>query len=50
MEEFFAQFWHLIVTFINPLNLVHPEKYTEALRTAGRNVAVAHRRQRHRVR
>ena len=35
MEEFFAQFWHLIVTFINPLNLVHPEKYTEALRTAG---------------
>ena len=35
MEEFFAQFWHLIVTFINPLNLVHPEKYTEALRTNG---------------
>jgi membrane-associated protein len=35
MEEFFAQFWHLIVTFINPLNLVEPEKYTEALRTAG---------------
>jgi membrane-associated protein len=35
MEEFFAQFWHLIVTFINPLNLAHPEKYTEALRTAG---------------
>ena len=35
MEEFFAQFWHLILTFINPLNLVHPEKYTEALKTAG---------------
>src|SRR5262245_44439889 len=35
MEEFFAQFWHLIITFINPMNLVHPEKYTEALRTAG---------------
>ena len=35
MEEFFTQFWNLIVTFINPLNLVHPEKYTEALRTAG---------------
>ena len=32
MEEFVAQFWHLIVTFINPLNLAHPEKYTEALR------------------
>src|SRR5262245_9122548 len=35
MEEFFAQFWHLIVTFINPLNLQHPETYLEALKTQG---------------
>ncbi len=35
MEEFFTQFWNLIVTFINPLNLAHPEKYTEALQAAG---------------
>ena len=35
MDEFFTQFWNLIVTFINPLNLIHPEKYTEALRTTG---------------
>jgi membrane-associated protein len=35
MEEFFAQFWNLVVTFINPLNLAHPEKYTEALRANG---------------
>jgi membrane-associated protein len=35
MEEFFAQFWNLIVTFINPVNLVHPENYTEALRANG---------------
>jgi membrane-associated protein len=35
MDEFFAQFWNLIVTFIDPRNLIHPEKYTEALRTAG---------------
>src|SRR3954449_4993192 len=35
MDEFFAQFWNLIVTFINPMNLRHPEKYTEALQTAG---------------
>jgi membrane-associated protein len=35
MEEFFTQFWNLFLTFINPLNLVHPEKYTEALRAEG---------------
>jgi len=35
MEEFFAQFWNLIVTFINPVNLAHPERYKEALDAAG---------------
>ena len=35
MEEFFTQFWNLFLTFINPLNLRHPEKYTEALQAAG---------------
>jgi membrane-associated protein len=35
MEEFFTQFWNLTLTFINPLNLAHPEKYTEALRANG---------------
>ncbi len=35
MDEFFTQFWTLIVTFINPLNLRHPELYVEALRTSG---------------
>jgi membrane-associated protein len=35
MDEFFTQFWNLFVTFINPLNLLHPEKYTEALKAAG---------------
>jgi membrane-associated protein len=35
MEEFFAQFWNLFVTFINPVNLVHPEVYSAALRTEG---------------
>jgi membrane-associated protein len=35
MDEFFTQFWNLFTTFINPLNLRHPEKYTEALQTAG---------------
>lgn len=35
MEEFFAQFWNLFVTFINPLNLVHPERYVEALQAKG---------------
>ena len=35
MEEFFTQFWNLFTTFINPLNLRHPEKYTEALQAAG---------------
>ena len=35
MEEFFTQFWNLFVTFINPLNLVHPEVYSAALRTEG---------------
>jgi len=35
MEEFFTQFWNLFQTFINPLNLRHPEKYTEALQAAG---------------
>ncbi len=35
MEEFFAQFWNLILTFINPLNLRHPEVYIEALKPPG---------------
>lgn len=35
MEDFFVQFWNLFTTFINPFNLVHPEKYTEALRAEG---------------
>jgi membrane-associated protein len=35
MEEFFAQFWNLFVTFINPVNLIHPEVYSEALRAKG---------------
>jgi membrane-associated protein len=35
MDEFFTQFWNLFTTFINPLNLRHPEKYTEALQAAG---------------
>lgn len=35
MEEFFVQFWNLVLTFINPLNLRHPELYVEALRTQG---------------
>jgi membrane-associated protein len=35
MDEFFAQFWNLIVTFIDPRNLVHPERYTEALKPPG---------------
>ncbi|HVL15575.1 MAG TPA: VTT domain-containing protein [Gemmata sp.] len=35
ISQFFAQFWNLFVTFINPLNLVHPERYVEALRAEG---------------
>jgi len=35
MEEFFAQFWTLVLTFIDPRNLVHPEVYTEALKPPG---------------
>jgi membrane-associated protein len=35
MEEFFSQFWALLVTFIDPRNLVHPEVYVAALQTAG---------------
>jgi membrane-associated protein len=35
MEAFLAEFWNLILTFINPLNLSHPERYVEALRTQG---------------
>jgi membrane-associated protein len=35
MEAFFTEFWNLILTFINPLNLSHPERYVEALRTQG---------------
>ena len=35
MEDFFVQFWNLVLTFINPLNLRHPEVYTEALRAGG---------------
>lgn len=32
---FFSQIWNLILTFINPLNLPHPERYKEALEPAG---------------
>lgn len=35
MDEFFAQFWNLVLTFIDPRNLAHPERYTEALRPPG---------------
>jgi membrane-associated protein len=35
MEEFFTQFGNLVATFIDPRNLIHPEKYTEALEKAG---------------
>src|SRR5262245_613725 len=35
MEEFFAQFWTLVLTFIDPRNLVHPEVYVEALKPPG---------------
>lgn len=35
MDEFFANFWNLFVTFINPLNLVHPEAYEAALKASG---------------
>jgi membrane-associated protein len=35
MEEFFTQFWNLFVTFINPVNLIHPEVYSAALRAEG---------------
>ncbi len=35
MEDFFAQFWNLVVTFIDPRNLLHPERYTEALKPPG---------------
>ncbi len=35
MEEFFAQFWALVLTFIDPRNLTHPEVYVEALKPPG---------------
>jgi membrane-associated protein len=35
MEAFFNEFWTLVLTFIDPRNLLHPEVYTEALRPAG---------------
>jgi membrane-associated protein len=35
MDEFFTQFWNLIVTFIDPRNLLHPENYKKALDAAG---------------
>lgn len=35
MEDFWGQIGTLILTFINPLNLPHPERYVEALQPAG---------------
>jgi membrane-associated protein len=35
MEEFFNQIWTLVVTFANPKNLRHPERYVEALKASG---------------
>lgn len=35
MDEFFAQLWNLIVVFIDPRNLPHPERYVEALKAPG---------------
>ena len=35
MEEFLAQFWTLVVTFIDPRNLTHPEVYVAALQVPG---------------
>ncbi|HYH68464.1 MAG TPA: VTT domain-containing protein [Urbifossiella sp.] len=35
MDEFFNQLWNLIVVFIDPRNLPHPERYVEALKAPG---------------
>ncbi len=35
MDEFFNQLWNLVVTFIDPRNLQHPEVYVEALKQPG---------------
>lgn len=35
MDEFFAQLWNLILVFIDPRNLPHPERYVEALKAPG---------------
>lgn len=35
MDEFFQQIWQLIVTFADPRNLSHPEKYIDALKQPG---------------
>lgn len=35
MDEFFNQLWNLILTFGDPRNLPHPERYVEALKQPG---------------
>src|SRR5690349_17003364 len=35
MDEFFAQLWNLILVFFDPRNLLHPERYVEALKAPG---------------
>ena len=35
MDEFFNQLWQLILTFADPRNLPHPERYVEALKQPG---------------
>jgi membrane-associated protein len=35
MDEFFTQLWNLLVVFIDPRNLPHPERYVEALKAPG---------------
>jgi membrane-associated protein len=33
MDEFFTQLWNLILVFIDPRNLPHPERYVDALQS-----------------
>lgn len=35
MEEFFAQFWDILLTLIDPRNLTHPEEFKNALNQPG---------------
>jgi membrane-associated protein len=35
MDEFFTQLWSLILVFVDPRNLPHPERYVDALRAPG---------------